>query len=228
MTELTLPLALFNLLPVAFTAFGLWWIACLIDHLDPRHGRLARVGAVAIVLGGAAKAAWKLILVLTGLDLTWLAAALFPLIAPGFALVAAAMAGAFLRQRAPVATGWLGPLVAVILACVLVLILARTLWLDIPRGWFLPLLTLASLANLALSLLAIATAWRLGRRDAALLLAVNLTLVFALPPIAVASPDTLLMHWLEQGLTALGTAAFAFGAQRLLATAQGDQARSRA
>ena len=34
MTELTLPLALFNLLPVAFTAFGLWWIAGLIDHLD--------------------------------------------------------------------------------------------------------------------------------------------------------------------------------------------------
>jgi hypothetical protein len=45
-------------------------------------------------------------------------------------------------------------------------------------------------------------------------------MVFALPPIAMASPDTLSVHWLEQGLTALGTAAFALGAYWLLRSAR--------
>lgn len=40
-------------------------------------------------------------------------------------------------------------------------------------------------------------------------------MVFALPPIAMASADTLFMHWLEQVLTAIGTAVLALGAYRL-------------
>ncbi|MFB1512144.1 MAG: hypothetical protein AADX96_22940, partial [Thiocapsa sp. C3-sup] len=110
---------------------------------------------------------------------------------------------------------WIRYGVAAVILVVVAAVVLRTLGMGIPRGWFLPLLGLTSLANLMLSLALIASALRLGRKDAALLFGVNLAMVFALPPIAMASPDTLFMHWLEQVLTALGTAAFALGAYRL-------------
>ena len=40
-------------------------------------------------------------------------------------------------------------------------------------------------------------------------------MVFALQPIAMANPKTLTLHWLEQSLTAFGTACFALAAWRL-------------
>ncbi|QVL49000.1 MAG: hypothetical protein KFB96_00165 [Thiocapsa sp.] len=215
MSELTLPLALFNLLPVLFTGFALWFLARLVGDLDPAHRTMARAGGVLILLGGLSKAVWKLILVASGQDLTWLASALFPLMAPGFALLAGAALGVLLRVRGRGEGMWIRYGVVAVILVVVGAVVVRTLGMGIPRGWFLPLLGLASVANLMLSLSLIASALRLGRKDAALFFGVNLAMVFALPPIAMASPDTLYMHWLEQVLTAIGTAAFALGAYRL-------------
>lgn len=212
MSELTLPLAIFNLLPVVFTGLALWFLARLVGDLDPPHRTMARAGGVLILLGGLSKALWKLILVTVGQDLTWLASALFPLMAPGFALLAGAALGVLLRLRGQGEVVWTRYAFAVVILVVVGAVVVRTLGMGIPRGWFLPLLGLTSIANLVLSLALIASALRLGRQDAALLFGVNLAMVFALPPIAMASPDTLLMHWSEQVLTAIGTAAFALGA----------------
>jgi hypothetical protein len=219
-SELTLPLALFNLLPVVFTGFALWFLARLVGDLDPAHRAMALAGGVLILLGGLSKAVWKLILVTGGQDLTWLASALFPLMAPGFALLAGAALGVLLRLRGRGEVVWIRHGVAAVILVVVAAVVVRTLGMGIPRGWFLPLLGLTSVANLVLSLVLIATALRLGRKDAALLFGLNLAMVFALPPIAMAAPDTLSMHWLEQGLTALGTAAFALGAYWLLRSAR--------
>lgn len=213
---MTLPLALFNLIPVACTALGLFFLARLVDGLDPASRDMAWLGGVLVVLAGLAKASWKLILVVTGADLTWLANALFPLMAPGLALVAAALMSAFARSSGRDWSARARALVGLLLLLTATLVLIRTLGLGIPRGWFLPLLGLASLANLTMSLLLIANAWRRGRRGLAALFGVNLAMVFALPPIALVSPTSLALHWLEQGLTALGTAAFALGAHGLL------------
>lgn len=220
MYELTLPLALFNLLPVLFTALAVFVLARLVGDVDPLNQRLAWAGAALILLGGLSKATWKLILVTTGVDLAWLAGALFPLIAPGFTLLAGAVAGVYLQIRGQRRTAWIGHWVGGVVLLVLAMVVVRTVAMEIPRGWFLPLLALVSIANLVLSLLLIATALRLRRKPVAVLFAVNLIMVFALPPIAMMGPDALFLQWLEQILTAVGTAAFALGAYGLRAAAQ--------
>ncbi len=135
--------------------------------------------------------------------------------APGFALLALGLWGAVYRQRGNPRLAWLGW--AGLAAVVIVFAVAglRAWVLDIPRGWFLPLLVLASLGNLGSSVLLIRAALGLRRWGTALLFAVNLAMIFALQPIAMASPKTLAMHWLEQSLTAVGTACFALAAYRL-------------
>jgi hypothetical protein len=215
MSELTLPLALFNLLPVVFTGVAVFFLARLVGDLDPAHREMAVLGGVLVLLGGCSKAAWKLILVTTGVDSPWLANALFPLMAPGFAILAGAVSGAFLRLRGHGETDGLRYWVGAILLLVIGTVVVRTLGLGIPRGWFLPLLVLVGIANLVLSLVLIAIALRLGRKGAAALFGLNLMMVFVLPPIAMAGPESLSMHWVEQILTALGTAAFALGAYLL-------------
>lgn len=211
MSELTLPLALFNLFPVVLTGLALWFLARLVGALDPPHRTMARAGGVLILLGGLSKAVWKLILVAGGQDLTWLASMLFPLMAPGFALLAGAALGVLLRLQGRGEVALIRYGVAAVILVVVGAVVVRTLGMGIPRGWFLPLLGLTSVANLVLSLVLIASALRLGHTGAAILFGVNLAMVFALPPIAMASPDTLFMHWSEQVLTAIGTAAFALG-----------------
>lgn len=220
MTQLTLPLALFNLLPVIFTGLAMLFLARLVASVDPTNRVLAWLGGGLVVLAGASKATWKLILVTTELDLVWLASALFPLMAPGFALLAAAMLGVLIRLKVWGGTAWLGPGVALVILLVMALVVLRTWGLDIQRGWFLPLLGLASFANLLLSLALIASALRLGRKGAAALVVVNLGMTLVLPPIAMASPESLALHWLEQILTALGTAALALAAWRLASAAR--------
>jgi hypothetical protein len=220
MSQLTLPLALFNLLPVVFTGLALLLLARLVGDLDPINRGMARLGGTLILLGGLSKAIWKLILVTTGIDVVWLASALFPLMAPGFAMLAGAASGVLLRLRGQDETSRLRFWVAGVILLAMVAILVRLFGLGIPRGWFLPLLGLVSIANLVLSFVLIAIALRLRRNRAAMLFAINLAMVFALPPIAIAGPDSLLLHWVEQILTAVGTAAFALGAHQVSAAAR--------
>ena len=222
-TDFTTALGLFNFLPVALTGLALWFLAGYVADQDPACQGLAWLGGGLILAGGLAKASWKLIAATTGLDLEWLANALFPLMAPGFALLALALWGAVRHQRGrriPAGRWWLG------LAVVLVAIAAAALrqWvLEIPRGWFLPLLILASLGNLTTSLLLIGLSLRLRWWGQAVLFTVNLLMIFALQPIAMITPKSLALHWTEQSLTALGTAALALGAYRLWRLAGSDR-----
>ena len=222
-TDFTTALGLFNFLPVALTGLALWFLAGYVADQDPACQGLAWLGGGLILAGGLAKASWKLIAATTGLDLEWLANALFPLMAPGFALLALALWGAVRHQRGrriPAGRWWLG------LAVVLIAFAAAALrqWvLEIPRGWFLPLLILASLGNLTTSLLLIGLSLRLRWWGQAVLFTVNLLMIFALQPIAMITPKSLALHWTEQSLTALGTAALALGAYRLWRLAGSDR-----
>jgi hypothetical protein len=176
---------------------------------------MALFGGGLVLLGGISKAGWKLLASLSGADIAWLGGALFPLMAPGFAFLAAATWGATRRLRGLHSPFWL-PYAALVSVVIAFGFAAVRLWaLGIPRGWFLPLLALASLANLFLSVLLIAAALRLRHWGIALLFGVNLGMIFALQPIAMANPKTLPMHWLEQSMTAVGTACFALAAYLL-------------
>ena len=78
----------------------------------------------------------------------------------------------------------------------------RSWGLAVERGWFLALMTLASLANLTLTALLLRETWRRLALWLAPLFPVNLAMVFALQRIARIEPKTLSLHWLEQSLTA--------------------------
>jgi hypothetical protein len=215
MPDFPLSLALYNFLPVALTGLAVWLLSRSVAVLDPANRGLALAGACLILLGGLAKASWKLIGSLAGVDIAWLSAALFPLMAPGFALLAAAIWGATRRLRRRASPPWLG---RVALGAIVVAFAdaAVRLWvLEIPRGWFLPLLVLASLGNLLLCGFLIAAMLRLRRWGIAALFGVYLLMISGLQPIAMASAHTLPMHWLEQTLTSVGSACFALGAYLL-------------
>lgn len=215
MPDFPLGLALYNFLPVGLTGLALWYLARLVRDLDPDRRFLAWAGGGLILLGGLSKAVWKLLASAIGTDLTWLGGALFPLMAPGFALLAAALWGAARRLRGRSAGSWPSRAALAAIALAVAAAAFRHWVLEVPRGWFLPLLTLASLGNLLASLLLIVTALGLRRPAIAALFGVNLGMIFALAPIAMANPKTLAMHWTEQSLTALGTACFALAAYLL-------------
>jgi hypothetical protein len=208
-----LDLALANFVPVLFTALGLLCIARLVRALAEAHAPMALVGAALVVAAGSSKAVWKLILALGGPDLPWLAQALFPLMAPGFALLAVALWQAQ-RKAPPRQNPWLLPLALIGLFYGIAGL--RSFGLAVERGWFLPLMILASVANLTLTVLLLREAWRRRAAWLAPLFFANLAMVFALQRIARIEPKTLSLHWLEQSLTALGAGAFALGAWLLL------------
>jgi len=233
MPDFPVTLAVYNLLPVVLTGVALWYLARYVASQDAVHHPPALAGGALVLAGGVSKAAWKLIAAVSGIDLVWLSNALFPLMAPGFALLAAALWGATRRRpdRPPDPQAGRGRPRALWSAALVVIGLvfaaaALRQWVfAIPRGWFLPLLLLASLSNLAVSVLLIGTSLRLRRWSVAALFAVNLAMIFALQPIAMATPKTLALHWLEQSLTALGTGCFALAAFLLNRIARGHSKR---
>ena len=208
-----LDLALANFLPVLFTALALLCIARLVRALSQAEARMALIGAALVVLAGLSKAIWKLILSLGGPDLPWLANALFPLMAPGFTLLACALWSAQRTTPARVSP-WLPALV--LIGTGYAIAGYRSFGLALERGWFLPMMILASVANLSLTLLLLREAWRRHALFLAPLFLANFAMVFALQRIARIEPKTLSLHWLEQSLTAGGASAFALGAWLLL------------
>ncbi len=210
MPQYGLDLALYNFLPVLLTALALFCIARLVRALALASGPMALSGTALVVLAGLCKALWKLILALGGPDLPWLANALFPLMAPGFTLLALALWHAQRKTSAPPRLPWLIPLALIGLSYAAAAL--RSWGLAVERGWFLPLMILASLANLTLTALLLRETWRRRALWLAPMFLVNLAMVFALQRIARIEPMTLSLHWLEQSLTVLGAGAFALGA----------------
>ncbi len=64
MPQYGLDLALYNFLPVLFTALALFCIVRLAHALAPANEPMALLGAALVVLAGLCKALWKLILAL--------------------------------------------------------------------------------------------------------------------------------------------------------------------
>lgn len=211
MLDFTLPLALYDFLPVIFTGLAMWALAGFAGRIDPARYAMMLTGGGLVLAGGLAKALWKLIAALTGQDIGWLATLLFPLMAPGFLVVAVALSGAVSRLRGgAMALGW--PLVWVLLGILAGAVGVREWLLDIPRGWFLPLLVCASIGNLVATVQLVRASLHLRRAWIVVLLVINLGMVVVLPPIAMAGPSTLWMHWIEQTLTAVGSGCFAAAA----------------
>lgn len=215
MEDFTLSLALYDFVPVALTGIAVLFIARLVQSAGVRRAELAFVGAGLVFTAGLLKALWKLNVTVTGQDVLWMDNALFPLMAPGFALLAGGMWGAqrSLRGKSVPAWFWAAPLV--LIAVTYAVAAVQTWGLGVERGWFSPIMNLASLANILLTVALFSTAWRRSQRGLALLFLVNLAMVFALIPIAMMESHSIAIHWFEQTLTAIGAGTFAYAAYRL-------------
>jgi hypothetical protein len=212
MEEFTVGLALYDYIPTVFTAAGLFFIFAMIRQTAPTHSWLALLGGSMIVLGGLLKATWKLVMATGGPDYIWLSEPLFPLMAPGFLFVTIAVwAGMRGASGKPIPI-WLTGFGFLIVIATFIYADIRMFVQQIERGWFFPLLLLASVSNVTLSVMLITGAVRRKRWVAAGLLFVNIAMVFALQPIAAMENMSIAMHWIEQTLTIGGAAAFAVGA----------------
>ncbi len=219
MEDFTLGLALYDFVPVGLTGIAVYFIARVVRAAGVPAHQLAALAAVLVLAAGLSKAVWKLIATLAEQDLVWLASMLFPLMAPGFALLAAGIWASQRRRPPQSAVFWLAPVGLIAAAYVLA---AYRMGMGIERGWFMPIMALASLSNIVLTILLFRLAWRRGLRWVAVLFTVNLGMVFALIPIAQMENHSIAMHWLEQTLTAIGAAAFAYSAFRLYRDVSSD------
>lgn len=196
----TIPLALFDLVPVVLAGVGCFALAGVVRRRSPEHATAALLGSALVLAGGLAKVVWKLAVAADWGDWGVLEEGLFVLLAPGFALLAWSLAAAAGR-RLPIAV----PLGLIAVAELAALALRST-------G---PLLALTVLAATATAVLGIVLARRMGDGVAALLFGAQLVLAFALVPLAQ-PPHTIDKQWLEEVLNTFGQGAFAFAALRLL------------
>ncbi|WP_433385882.1 hypothetical protein [Micromonospora sp. KLBMP9576] len=197
--DYTIVLALEDFVPVGLALAGYWLLADLSGRVVPRVGTVARVGAVLIGLGGLAKSTWKLLLAGFSIDLPWLEAALFPLMALGAAGLlwglSSALAGRAVRW-------W--PFAAVLVV---------TAGVAIAYALIEPVFALATTSVTAISVLAAIIAGRLRAWGAVALYVAGLTCVLLLVPLRN-HPDheTLAIQWAEQGTNTLGQAALLLAA----------------
>jgi hypothetical protein len=216
MNEFTIGLAVYDFVPVIFTAVALFFIARLVQQAGAGQNAvvLAYVGGALVTVGGFLKALWKLQMALSGQDVLWMANALFPLMAPGFALLATAVWSARRQQKGKSAPGFIWFITLGVIGLVYALALLR-MSQGIERGWFMPIMSLASIANLSLTVMLMLEAGQRRKWWLALLFVVNLAMVFALQQIAQIEPMTIALHWFEQTLTSVGAGAFALASYLL-------------
>lgn len=213
--DFPLVMALQNYMPVALSALGLIWIAQMIRATHAAAGRLAFAGVALVVLAGILKASWKLVMSVARVDAPLLSQSLFPLIAPGFTFVAWAL---FLSKQVRGRNGsdavaWFPP--ALISASALLFALALTVTRP-DRTWVFVLIGVATVANVALATLLIHSALRRRSGLAAGLFALNLVVTFALSGIAGMPNRSLEVHWIEQIISTISNAGFAWAAWMLI------------
>jgi len=135
-------LALLDFAPVFFLSLGLFFLAQLVERLDPRCRRMALAGFFLVMIGALARAVSNLDLAISGELIPVFSASLFVFCGPGYALMAAAL----VRGRAttlgrPIARD---PWIAPTLISWTVLIAAFYMNASVPgEGWRTALLGLA-------------------------------------------------------------------------------------
>ena len=212
MTDFTLSLALFDFLPVLFTGLAVYWIACMAQVGDREYAYWPLLGAGLVFAAGALKATWKLTITVTQQDINWMANALFVLMAPGFVLLLVGLWRSRRRLAGKAAPAWWWGVAFVLILLTYGLAAYRTWGAPVERGWFMPMMSLASFGNITLTILLFVTAWGRGKRGLAFLFTVNLAMVFALIPIAQVDHKSIALHWFEEALTTFGAASFALAA----------------
>ena len=209
MTDLNFPLsmALQNYMQVLLSTIAFYWIAQMLRAKSNVLGNIAVTGVALAFVGGMLKATWKLSMSLTHADLALFRDGLFPLIGPGFTLMAFAIGSRRMDKRA-----WLWPLLISGAAWVVAAAVAIT----VPgRMWVYVLMGLTTIANTIFMILLMRLAYKQHQILALILFAINLIGGFGMAGIGAMPSKTLETHWMEQILSTAQNAALAWGAWRL-------------
>ncbi|MFC4121627.1 hypothetical protein [Nonomuraea zeae] len=202
-----LALALVDFLPVLAMAAGIALLVPYVGLASGRFaGRVALAGGTMVVLGGALKAVWKLLVAAGGPDVAWLAGVQFFLFGPGFALLAwAALSvrrtGAALSSARAGAPLW--ALASFAGAGVVAALLAGATW---------PLLLVTTVCATILGVRLLLLSRHPAGRS---LFGFNLLGTYTMGLLASRPEQTIALQWAEETLNTLTWAAFALAVWRL-------------
>lgn len=210
MSQYSLGVALFDFVPVVLSGLAMAFLAGAIRRCNPPLGPWAVAAAVLIPFGGACKASWKLIIALGGEPIPALENLLFISLAPGFVVMAYALAHA----QAPVRTVTPHPRLALQAAAPLAGALALALLLPGSRAWFFLLLLVTTVATITLLAHAIIAARAAGLRGPLAAFAYALVATLAMGGLSrLAAGES--SAWLQESLNVSIQAALALGFRRL-------------
>lgn len=202
--DLPVSLALFDAVPVALSAVGMFGIARYVRKTRPERATEALIGAALVVGGGATKVLWKTLVAFDIADLEWMSGLLFMLLAPGFVLLASSLT----RHRVLVA------------GLVLPLGSGGALRADgLPSLIELVLLVVTVVASTVLLVLLAREASRLGVPVAPGAFWAALAVFWSLGPLAVSAEQSVSIQWAEEILNSVAQVLIIVGITRLSAGA---------
>ena len=216
MKALAIALAVLDLAPIFFGALGLFFLAQLVDRLDPRCRRMALSGLFLVILGGLAGAASNLSLAVAGEEIPLLATTLHVFGAPGSALMAAAVMRARANADGPRVSRdpWIAPTI------VSWLFLIAAFYLNASAGgdaWSRALVALSLSAHIVICFGAGALGWRRQLHMAAGLFALNVFATTILVGLRLFAPQTVWIHMFVFLLGLAAQSSFAFASWRVAA-----------
>ena len=220
MKAIAIALALLDFAPVFFLALGLFFLAQLVDRLEPRCRVMALAGFGLVTLGGLARAFSNLMLAFTGQEIPLLSTSLYVFAGPGFLLMAASMvrARAALAKRRVARDPWIVPSVVS--------------WLFLGAAYYLNtsvepggegnriLIALALFGSAVICLVGAALGWARQLHMAAFLFGMHLVGTGIFVGLRYLETQNLLIQLFGELLSLAAQAGFAFAAWRVAAEYQ--------
>ncbi len=204
LSEISLPLAVQDLMLVVFFAIGLFFVGKIVWSECQICGKLAFFGGLLITLGGFFKVCWKLLMASSQTDVPWLNNSLFVLLSNGFICLAWAMWRRG-KENKPT-TYWLTPVLLISLSLGTAGYFA---FVKETRTWFFVLLGMTTLFSLLVSLQLI-----LRSSKKQLWLAVGLFIFNSICAVVLGGlgDQTVTMQWVKQGIGTFSQGSFALAA----------------
>lgn len=217
MKAIAIALALLDFAPVFFLSLGLFFLAQLVDRLEPRCRVMALAGFGLVMFGGLARALSNLTLAFSGQEIPLLAASLYVFAGPGFLLMAVSMmrARAAVMNRPIARDPWIVPSVVA--------------WIFLGAAYYLNtsgeesgdgnrvLIALALAGGAVTGLVGAVLGWARQLHMAAFLFAMHMAGTAAFAALRLLEPQSLLIQLFGELLSLAAQAAFAFASWRVAA-----------
>jgi hypothetical protein len=187
--SISLTLALYDFVPVAFFLIGAVYLARIARKISSETPeRLIMVGSALIFLGGFSKATWKLLVALDVGDFQVMSEAQFPLLAPGFLVL---LIGVIMLAR----SGTEKAAAPAILAMAV---------------WKIPLVIVMTLASMGVQGILTYTSFRRGARLAAWGFIIAFLGLVGMGALS-SGEQTIPRQWIEQSVNTVGQLGFMLG-----------------